>query len=37
MIRKVLAQTPREAAEWVLWIDVDTIIPTMDLLPRFDE
>lgn len=37
MIRKVLADTPRAAAEWILWLDVDTVLPHAGLLPRFSE
>jgi hypothetical protein len=25
------------AAEWIMWVDIDTIIPDMQVLPRFDE
>ncbi len=37
MIRKVLADTPRSAAEWVLWLDVDTVLPHAGALPRWGE
>ena len=37
MIRKTLAETPWTAAEWIMWIDIDTIIPDMSVLPRFSE
>ena len=26
LLRKLLAETSRERAEWILWIDADTII-----------
>lgn len=36
MIRKMLNDTSRADAEWIWWIDVDTLMPDMALLPRFD-
>ncbi len=37
MIRKVLQDTPPSAADWVLWLDVDTVLPQAGMLPRFDQ
>lgn len=36
MIRKVMDATPPEVAEWILWMDSDTVIFNTSLLPRFD-
>ena len=36
MIRKTLEETPAAAAEWILWVDIDTVMPDMAVLPRFD-
>ena len=36
MIRKMLEETPRADAEWIWWIDVDTLYPDMAVLPRFE-
>ena len=37
MIVKTLAETPPEEAEWIMWVDIDTIIADMTIVPRFDE
>ena len=36
MIRKTLDETPASEAEWILWVDIDTVMPDMAVLPRFD-
>ena len=36
MIRKMLNDTPRADAEWIWWLDIDTLMPDMAVLPRFD-
>ena len=36
MIRKMLHDTPRADAEWIWWTDIDTLMPDMVLLPRFE-
>ena len=36
MIRKMLRETPRAAAEWIWWVDIDTLMPDMAVLPRFE-
>lgn len=36
MIRKTLDETPASEAEWIMWVDIDTIMPDMAVLPRFD-
>ena len=37
MIAKTLAETTSEEAEWIMWVDIDTIIADMTIVPRFDE
>jgi hypothetical protein len=37
MIAKTLAETTPEEAEWIMWVDIDTIIADMTIVPRFDE
>ena len=37
MILKTLHETDPAEAEWVMWLDIDTIIPDMAVVPRFDE
>ncbi len=37
MIRKLLNETSPEAAEWVWWMDADTLVADMALVPRFAE
>jgi len=35
MIRKLLDETPRSAAEWIMWMDSDTLLFNSSVLPRF--
>ena len=37
MILKTLDETAPSDAEWIMWVDIDTIIPDMQVVPRFDE
>ena len=37
MILKTLEETPASDAEWIMWVDIDTVIADMQVLPRFDE
>ena len=37
MIRKTLEETPASEAEWIMWVDIDTIVPDMTVTPRFEE
>ena len=36
-IRKTLEETPASVAEWIMWVDIDTIVPDMTVTPRFEE
>ena len=36
MIRKMLEDTTRADAEWIWWTDIDTLMPNMTVLPRFE-
>ena len=36
MIRNTLDETPASEAEWILWIDIDTVMPDISVLPRFE-
>ena len=36
MIRKTLEETPASDAEWIMWVDIDTVMPDMAVLPRFE-
>ena len=37
MIRKTLEETPATDAEWIMWVDIDTVMPDMAVLPRFED
>ena len=37
MIRKLLNETSQDAAEWVWWMDADTLVTDMAIVPRFAE
>ena len=37
MIAKTLAETPPAEAEWIMWVDIDTVIADMAIVPRFSD
>ena len=37
MIRKLLNETSRDSVEWIWWMDADTLVADMAVLPRFTE
>ncbi len=37
MILKTLRETAPSEAEWIMWVDVDTLFVDMTVLPRFDQ
>ena len=37
MIRKLLNETSQDAAEWIWWMDADTLVTDMTAVPRFAE
>ena len=37
VIRKLLSETSRDAAEWVWWMDADTLVANLAAVPRFAE
>lgn len=36
VILKALEETLATDAEWILWMDIDTIMPDLTVLPRFE-
>ena len=37
MIRKLLNETSEAAAQWVWWMDADTLVADVGVVPRFDK
>ena len=36
VILKALEETSAADAEWIMWVDIDTVMPDMAVLPRFE-
>jgi len=37
IILKTLRETAPSEAEWIMWVDIDTLFADMTVVPRFDE